>query len=78
MVDDFELCPASDSSSTTKQSPDGVVQAWKSPQWAVPSGQVSTSLRGTTADAGTAPVSYDGPVGHRLSASGRIATGRKP
>lgn len=32
MVDDFELCPVSDASSITEQSPDGVVQAWKSPQ----------------------------------------------
>ncbi|OJT06949.1 hypothetical protein TRAPUB_2195 [Trametes pubescens] len=58
MVDDFELCPASDASSSTEQSPVQIV-TWKSPQWAVPSSQVSTSLWQSTVGSGAVPTSHE-------------------
>ncbi|KAL1942061.1 hypothetical protein VTO73DRAFT_6591 [Trametes versicolor] len=58
MVDDFELCPASGASSNTEQSPVQIV-TWKSPQWAVPSSQVSTSLWQSTVGSGPVPASHE-------------------
>ncbi|EIW63549.1 uncharacterized protein TRAVEDRAFT_43835 [Trametes versicolor FP-101664 SS1] len=65
MVDDFELCPASGASSSTEQSPVPIV-TWKSPQWAVPSSQVSTSLWQSTVGSGAVPTSHESESGREF------------